>query len=86
MAKKSKKQIDIMKKMSFKPILYFTSDDLEELKDWKVGNTYTMTIKAKLIDLSLPAQEPYGLMEEEGMSKDEMKGKFEVTDIETTNE
>ena len=45
-----------------------------------------MTIKAKLIDLSLPAQEPYGLMEEEGMSKDEMKGKFEVTDIETTNE
>jgi len=42
-----------------KPMLHITSKDLPAIKEWKIGETYTLEIKAKQVSLSQYGDEPY---------------------------
>ena len=80
---KAKKQEESLRKYVFKPTITISSKDLKELKDWKVGQTYPLTIKARLVDLEMPRHEPYMMEDDSTFDKDEMKGRFEISEVKT---
>lgn len=78
MAKKSKKSVakamavDSYEPKRYAPRVTFTDKDIKGLKDMKVGDTHSITIKAKLVALR---KDEYGYDDEENRP---LEGTFKV--------
>lgn len=62
-------------------MLSLDSEDLPEIKDWKVGETYEVTLKIKQISASKGVEYPMEAGDKE--NKDTVHGRFEVLEAKT---
>lgn len=78
-----------MEKAAMKGMVHLPSklnideNDLPELKDWQVGQTYTLSVKAKL--MSMKQNDPM-LMAEGDSDADKIHAEFEVMGVKTDEE
>lgn len=55
---------------SYKPSIYIDSKELPEIKDWKVGQTYNLVVKAKMVSSTQD-------------QNNSISGRFEIQSMET---
>ncbi len=63
--------------------LNIDENDLPEIKDWKVGQVYTIVVKVKLMSMS---KNDRMLMMEKDSDSDKIHAEFEVEDVRTDEE
>ena len=81
--KEEQKKQRELKPMAFEPMLWlpnisFSAKELPEIKEWKVGNEYEMTIKVKMTSFSKNERTLMGGSE----SKENTNASFDILGIE----
>lgn len=82
-AKSQAKESPLSKPHKYPTYISFDEEELPELKEWKVGGNYTLTLEVEQVSVS--KGDEYGPYDEEESAKEQsmIKGRFKVLNVET---